>query len=161
MPDIANIDLPVQEDGALDAGQAFVQVANVDAVFIPVIEVISNPPTLSGWSPATGSAITKEQPLSFAVAPAAPNDASAMRRVVLFAHFPTIDLYEVVHDGDGFAQAYPETQGNVRAANGLGYTFTVLRKEGWPASPRLIPMAVDVYGAVNPISNTIYAWTLI
>lgn len=160
MPDVSNIDNVPDIGTAYDVGQVYRQLGTIDLITSGQ-EVISNPPVFSSWSPATGSAILKEDALSFSVQPSAPNDGEAMRRVMLLAHFPTLDLYEVVHDGDGFSTAYPAALGNVRTANGLGFDFTVLRKEGWPASPRLVPVAVDVYGAINPISSAIYAWTLI
>jgi len=160
VPDLSNIDLQGAND-VYDVGQPRVQLGFVDAVFIAAVDVISNAPTLSGWNPPLGSAVSKRQTISFTVTPTAPNDLLPMRRVLLLASFPPLNLYEVVHDGDAFSQAYPTSLGNVRTANGLGFDFTVLREEGWPASPRFIPVAVDVYGAITPITNVVYAWTLV
>lgn len=158
MPDLSNIDFTPSD--VYEVGAVFRQLGTIDYITAGQ-EVVSNGPTLSGWSPATGTAIGKETPISLEVQPTAPNDGVAMRRVMLLASFPTLGMYEVVHDGDSFSQAYPAALGNVRTANGFGFTFTVLRKEGWPASPRLVPVAVDVYGAINPISPVVYGWTLI
>jgi hypothetical protein len=84
-----------------------------------------------------------------------------LTRAILAAQYPNIGLYEIIHDGDSFTSRYPPTLGNVRTAISGGYTFTVLRQEGWPASPRLLVFAADHYGQFNDVSGTNYAWTLV
>ena len=160
MPDLAESSLEFYDQPVYDEYLASVGEAQLDLVGqVSPDPVVSVPPNLSGWSPALGTAITKKQVLSFSVQPATPNP---MRRVVLLVSFPQLNTYEVVHDGDGFTTAnYPAALGNVRTAVGDGFTFSVLRVNGWPASPRLVPMAVDIDGAINPISSVSYAWTLL
>lgn len=162
MPDVA---IDVQDPWGFSANDPIGAVLQIRLVPFRIeadpLSVASNPPLVDGVSPPAGTAIRRDQPLALAVQPAPPNQAAAMRRVLLLAHFPLLDLYEVVHDGDGFSTAYPPSLGNARAAVGQGFAFTVLRREGWPASPRLVPVAVDVNGAINAVSSTVYAWTLV
>lgn len=113
-------------------------------------------PVVSTFVPATGTTILGTQLLSFFVAPVAP---ATLKRVMVFLDFPTLGFYEVVHDGDAFSLAYPVALGNLRAGSpSAGYTFTVLRSEGWPASPRVVVVAVDNYGNVNAVSSENHAW---
>ena len=120
--------------------------------------VPTDAPTVSGFSPALATAIGSRDTLRLSVLPAG---AALLQRVTLLANFPLLGLTEVVFDGSAFTQAYPAVQGNARAANGNGWDFTVLRKEGWPASPKLIPIAVDQFGNMNLIDSVNYAWTLV
>ena len=85
-------------------------------------------------------------------------------RVVMLVSFPNLNIYEVAHDGDSFSGRYPAALGNTRSATTTpnpGFTFSLLRQGGWPASPRIIPCAFDAFGQLNPISSVIYAWTLV
>jgi hypothetical protein len=117
-----------------------------------------DPPEVGGFSPALGASIDARDVISFHVLP---GPAALLQRVTIIFSFPLLGLTEVAFDGDSFTQAYPATQGNARVANGDGWDFTILRKEGWPASPKVIPIAVDEFGNMNPIDSVNYAWTLV
>lgn len=114
------------------------------------------PPTVDSFNPALATAILPAQTLSFRVT----LEATA-QRVLVLVQFTQLEVYEVAHDGDAFSQAYPAAQGNVRTLNGNLIDFTILRREGWPASPRVIPVAIDSNGNLNPITSVTYAWTLV
>jgi hypothetical protein len=116
------------------------------------------PPVVAGFSPSLASPIGSITPLSFMVQPVAP---ATLQRVIVLVSFPMMSTYEVAHDGAAFSESYPLRLGNSRTVVGDAVYFTLLRKEGWPASPRIIPMAVDEYGNMNPVDSVIYAWTLV
>ncbi len=152
-------DQAFQDFGALvetiDVGPISFTMDFVDAT--PVFVPPDGPPTVQ-FSPVAGGAIAATDALTVLVQPTVP---SSLVRVMLLVQFPTLNLYEVAFDGEGFSQAYPAALGNARTVDGDGFTFTLLRAEGWPASPRVVPVAVDNYGNVNPVSSETYAWTLI
>lgn len=112
-------------------------------------------PVVSNFSPAVSSAVSKAEAITFDVT------SADLSRVIVAVNFPGYKLYEVAHDGDAFSPIYPEAVGNTRVPISGGYRYTILRKEGWPASPRIVPMAFDTSGGVNPISSVTYAWTLV
>jgi len=118
----------------------------------------TEPPIVINFDPALATAIGKRTILRLTVQPVAP---ALLERTMLLMSFPLLRAYETVHDGDGFADAYPAALGNTRVANGNGWDFTLIRTEGWPASPRVVPVAVDEFGNINPVSSVIYAWTLV
>lgn len=101
-------------------------------------------PSITNVQPPTGSGIGPQQVLSFDVI-----DPVLFRRILICADFGQLGLYEVIHDGESFSQNYGGT-GNARSAIVGGFHYTVLRKGGWPASPRIIPFAEDTTGAENP-----------
>jgi len=115
-------------------------------------------PTVTTFSPATGSVISAQQLLTFRISASA-----AIQRVQILVQFTQLDLYEVAFDGEAFSPAYPASLGNVRNAVALtnDFTFAILRKNGWPASPRMVPVVIDDSGNLNLLDETIYAWTLI
>lgn len=113
-------------------------------------------PTIQGFSPALPGPIDKLTPIGLTVL-----SEAGLERAVLAVSFPTLGLYEIIHDGDAFTDRYPANLGNARVAVTDGFQYTVLRREGWPASPRLVPFAFDVDGQTNDITGTIYAWTLV
>lgn len=127
---------------------------NVDAPLTVTLDTTA--PVVGGFSPAVGGAVSQTQGITFNI-----TDAAGFNRIVILAQFPNIKMYEVIHDGDAFAQRYPASVGNVKTVIANGFSFTVLREEGWPASPKLIPMGVDTSGNLNPISSVNYAWTLV
>lgn len=113
------------------------------------------PPVPINWVPVLAARINKDTPIQFLV------DASAiMKRTLILAQFTQLGVYEVVHDGDGFSDAYPVNIGNSRTQIGLDYQFNIIRKNGWPASLRIVPVLIDLNGAVNEVTGAIYAWTL-
>lgn len=115
------------------------------------------PPAVSGFNPPVASAITKVQTLTLSV-----SGLNGLVRALVAVSFPNIGLYEIAHDGDAFnAERYPADLGNLRTVIPGGYTFTILREQGWPASPHVVVMAFDPYGQLNPITSVTYAWTLV
>lgn len=101
------------------------------------------PPSISNFSPAAGSNITKFQPIGFDI-----TDDGPFRRIIVLARYASTGLTEAIHDGDDFGLKY---QGgtNVRSSIGGGYTYTILRDGGWPESPVISPYAIDVSGSEN------------
>lgn len=116
-------------------------------------------PTVGSFSPAVGSAIGTRDALRFTVLPV--GEEVELQRVTVLVSFPLLGLTEVAFDGAAFTQAFPAVQGNARVANGAGWDFTLLRKEGWPASPKIIPIVVDEFGNMNEVDAANYAWTLV
>ena len=113
-------------------------------------------PTIEGLTPALPGPIDRTTLIGLTIL-----SEAGLERAVLAVSFPTLGLYEIIHDGDAFTDRYPANLGNARVAVTDGFQFTVLRREGWPASPRLVPFAFDVDGQTNDITGTIYAWTLV
>ena len=99
------------------------------------------PPTISGISPAAGTAITASTIISFDVL----DDSGIFRRVLLAANFPNAGVYEIIHDGDSFGPQYSSPENSISAITG-GYHFSVVRYDGWPASPLLRVFAIDREG---------------
>lgn len=118
-------------------------VVNADAGPTPPAPV-ATPPVVAVVSPAAGSAITAFTPLVFSVT----DDTGLFRRIIVVADFPYIGIREVVHDGDTFGPTYSEAV-NTRSTISGGYQYSVTRDGGWPASPRLIPYAIDREGTEN------------
>lgn len=142
MPDLSNIDVwwTATEPYSV-SGQ--VELRRIDVVFIPVVDpVVPVPPIVSNVTPVAGTAVTARTPVGLDVT----DDSGVFRRIMLVASFPTLGLLEVVHDGDNFAPLYAGT-GNTREAIANGFRYTALRRGGWPASPTLIPFAIDQEGA--------------
>lgn len=105
--------------------------------------VTPTPPTITDFSPMTGSQILNTQPLYFKV-----TDDGALRRVILHAEFTNNLIQEVIHDGTSFGLKY---QGATNVMNAIagGYEYTILRDGGWPESPIISPFAIDVSGTEN------------
>lgn len=160
MTDLNNIDY--LEFPIYDASRPDRELSGID--FLGASLIPTDLPTVGSFDPAVGTAIGPQALLHFTVLPAShqlDGSPATLQRVMIFASFPGLNIYEVVHDGDAFSAAYPAMLGNTRVANGNGYDFALLRQEGWPASVRLVPVAVDQFGNINPISSEVYAWTLI
>ena len=144
MPDLSNIDVWWTEgEPYTGAPPLEFQLSTIDVVFIPVIDPTPpTPPVVSNVTPTPGTAITATTPVGLDVT----DDSGVFRRIMLVASFPTLGLLEVVHDGDNFAPLYAGT-GNTREAIANGFRYAALRRGGWPASPTLIPFAIDQEGA--------------
>ncbi len=169
VPDIFAAEVQLPDVFALLASNAYVP--ELEALFAPesgfkngavtggvfVASAASVPaaPTVESFSPAVGAVLQSTTPVSFTVL------ATDLLRTVVGVSFPGFNLYDVAHDGDAFSEAYPPELGNTRVAVTGGFRYTLLRKGGWPFSPRVVPMAFDEYGGVNPISSEVYAWTLV
>ncbi len=108
------------------------------------------------FDPATATAIRAVEPITFDVV----DTLASLQRVVVLVSFPNLNLYEVAHDGDALGPVYRNSF-CTRTPITNGFRYTLLRDSGWPSSPRVVPMAFDAGGGVNPISNVIYAWTLV
>lgn len=118
------------------------------------------PPTVGTFDPALASAIAPTQAISFTVTRVT---GSAFERIVILVSFPFLGLYEVAHDGDAFSQSYPASLGNSLAVlvPNTSQRYTLLREEGWPASPRILVLAIDDAGGITDITAPVYAWTLV
>lgn len=122
-----------------------------------------SPPVVLNLDPALATSVSNQQPISFELQVA--GLGTTFQRVVILVSFPNQGLYEVAHDGDAFSQPYPAELGNSRVDLSSGaeshFKFTLLRREGWPVSPRIIPLGIDDLGGVSNITANIYAWTLV
>lgn len=87
-------------------------------------------PEVTWLAPVPGSPISAVQPLSFEVV----DPEGLLGDVLVLAAFPGV--YEVVHDGASFGPNYVESP-NGRAPITNGWRYTVLRRGGWPDSPRV------------------------
>jgi hypothetical protein len=113
-------------------------------------------PAVGNFSPALAAAVRKTDTISFDVTDALAN----LERVLVLVSYPNLNIYEMAHDGDSRGPRYANTFcSRVPITN--GFRYTLLRDEGWPSSPRVIPMAFDVGGGVNLITGVIYGWTLV
>lgn len=113
-------------------------------------------PAVSNWSPAPQTAITINNTISFDV-----TDASGLfRRILVLVQFTGLEIYDTAFDGSTFGQRYLGP-GNSKVAITNGFRFTLLREGGWPASPRIVPVAINQTGQENPVESETYAWTLV
>lgn len=103
-------------------------------------EVDTTEPTLTVLSPLANTTIAKTTPVNFEV-----TDAGGLRRVMVVASFPGLELLEVVHDGNAFGPRY-QTSENVRTVIDDGFRYAVLRRGGWPMSPTLRVYPIDTSG---------------
>lgn len=88
-------------------------------------------PTVTVVSPAVTEGISSTTPIVVDV-----TQATAL----ISASFPGLSTYEVVHDGTSFAPAYAALSS--RTAITGGFRYTLLRQQGWPASPRIIATGI-------------------
>jgi hypothetical protein len=110
------------------------------------------PPEVFGFVPLSGTTITKNTEVALSV-----TDDVQLGRVMLFAHYISHGVLEVVHDGDAFGPAYDGARDDIEG----GYEFSdVVRKGGWPSSPKLIVYAVDAAGNEADMSETFAFWPL-
>jgi hypothetical protein len=98
-------------------------------------------PVIANVSPSQAVAIASSQPLSFDVT----DDSGAFRRLLVALDFPALGVYELAHDGDGFAAKYVAQ--SFRQSISGGYRFTLLRQGGWPVGPTIRIFAIDPSGA--------------
>jgi len=95
-------------------------------------------PVIANVSPADGAAITRQSTCSFDV-----TDETGLTTILVLAEFSDTGAYEVVHDGANFSQRY---RASTKVSISGGFTFTVTREGGWPASPTIRVQAVDTGG---------------
>lgn len=115
------------------------------------------PPVVTNFDPALAATVDKFRTISFDVT----NVSGLYRRIVVFVQYPGITTYDVAHDGSRFGDRYLQAQFNTKVAIAGGFRYTLLRKDGWPLSPRIVPIAIDTVGNENPVESQTYAWTLI
>lgn len=139
--DAANVLIPEQYDGT---------VGNLPAGGTP------GDPQVVNFSPAVASTVKATDTITFDVV----DVPVPLQRVLVLVSFPNLNIYEVAHDGDSLGPRY-SNQFCSRVAITNGYRYTLLRDAGWPGSVRIIPMAFDNGGGLNPITSVIYAWTLV
>lgn len=111
-------------------------------------EVVSDPPTLSNFSPAYGGNIGQNTVLSFDIT----DVDSSIRRIILHATIQNLSGSEVIHDGENFNERYYSGASNVRTSISNGFHYVILRDGGWPNGPgliTLIPFAIDIKGNEN------------
>lgn len=106
----------------------------------PGVSGDTTPPAIANVTPAPGTPILRTQAVTFDVTDASPG----LRRVLPAVHFPGIPNTELVHDGDDFTENYRDR--SAREAISGGFRYTILRKDGWPDAPTLIPFAYDQDG---------------
>ncbi len=150
----------------IDGGRAFVIRSDSNGLLVPpqyngtVGNLASGGgggnPVIGSFAPALGTSIGKRVPISFTVS----QGTGLLKRVVIAVSFPTLKTYEIAHDGDSFSALYPAALGNALNPNGGNPIYTLLRQNGWPASPRIIPMAFAADGGLNPITSVNYSWAL-
>lgn len=119
------------------------QLSNIDLIGGQLPPVAPTQPVISNVSPVVGEPISDTTILSFDV-----TDPDAFRLIMLIADFPNIEVREVIHDGNSFSVNYSGS-GNARVAIPNGFRYSVLRRGGWPVSPRIIPFAIDITGEEN------------
>jgi len=104
----------------------------------------STPPFVGNFIPPQGQFIASNTFLTFDVI-----DPDGFRLVLLTASFPSMNIYEVIHDGEAFGPNYNDGNSG-RVAIEDGFHFSILRKGGWPTSPTIVPFVIDVFGTENP-----------
>lgn len=108
-----------------------------------VTPLIRTPPTITNFSPATGSSIYVTTPVGFDI-----TDDGPFRRIIIHALYSASRIDEVVHDGNTYGPKYTGSL-NTRTAIAGGYTYVMLRDGGWPESPIITPYAIDITGSEN------------
>lgn len=116
--------LPAQYDGTV----GLAPIPGVDAV----------QPVISNFAPAPGTPILGDSTLQFDVT----DNLGLFRRIILLAKY--VDgSYEVVFDGDAFANTYSSS---LVTSIVNGYHFSLRRVGGWPNGPTLYAFAIDTSG---------------
>jgi hypothetical protein len=99
-------------------------------------------PVISNITPTPGTSLAATAPVGFQ----ATQSASSFVIATVWASYPVLGIYEVIHDGVQFSANY---NGSRTVISG-GYQYSgIVRVGGWPASPTLVPVFVDNTGAVN------------
>lgn len=105
--------------------------------------VDSTPPQITNLTPAAGSSLDANEPITLDV-----TDETGFGRVAILASFSDGiggEIVEVVHDGDAFRGNYLGVI-NLRTNITDGFRFTILRDGGWTAAPTFEFLAVDAGG---------------
>ena len=99
------------------------------------------PPVVANQSPAPGTAIAADNPITFEVT----DDSGAFARVIVSVTIAGVT--EVVHDGTQFRGYYSSSSS--RSMISGGWSYTVLRTGGWPSAPTFEVFAIDSSGNEN------------
>jgi hypothetical protein len=113
------------------------------------------PPVVGNFSPVVTSAVGLTDTIAFDVT----DSVNPFRRISVLVQFPNLKIYDVAYDGSAFGNRY-RSQFNSKVPITNGFRFTLLREEGWPSSPRIVPIAISTVGDENPVESQTYAWTL-
>lgn len=105
----------------------------------PASDETNDPPTVTNFVPADGSAITVNQAISFDVT----DDLSSFRRIMILASFSSTSI-EVVYDGTAFRSYYTDLSTKTVIAG--GFTFSIRRTGGWPSTPTIEIYPIDTSG---------------
>ncbi len=102
------------------------------------VVVTGSAPTLSNFAPAASTNISGTQVLQFDV-----TDVDAdMTRVILIGSYSGVVDKDIVHDGEAFGTHYSNGE-NTKSVIANGFRYRVLRDDGWPGSPTILPFAYD------------------
>lgn len=108
------------------------------------------PPVISNILPTPASSIYAATALQFDA-----TDPDGMVLISAYVAYPDGST-EQMYDGTAFTTKYSSSTISPIAN---GSHFNLVRTGGWPASPTLVPVAVDVLGARSVPAT--YAWTLL
>ncbi len=100
----------------------------------------TTPPVVSGFDPAPGTQIARNQTIQFDVT----DDSGAFARIFVVAFFKLTGIQEVIHDGIGFVGFYSATSTRVVITN--GFRYIVLRSGGWIEAPTIRVFPIDSSG---------------
>jgi len=101
----------------------------------------ATPPTIDNFSPAVGTPIERNTPISFDV-----TDASGLQRVMVLVQLRG-DLV-CVHDGERFRGNFTNYSSRVSIAD--GWRYTVRPNGGWTSAPSFELLAYDTDGNEAP-----------
>jgi hypothetical protein len=103
----------------------------------PAPPVDAVPPVIANVSPAPGSPLDPNQPVSFDIT----DDTGLFRRILVTVRYAATGQTEVVHDGDTFLGFYQLACSRDPITD--GYHYSILRDGGWPSSPTLRVFGFD------------------
>ncbi len=104
----------------------------------------STPPVVGNFSPSLVTPIQSTQSVGFDVTI---SDGTAFANVSISVVFDSLGLAEEVYDGADFSALYVAS--SIRATIANGFRFTLIRRGGWPANPKVKVRAVSVTGVLN------------
>lgn len=103
----------------------------------------TGPPVVNNIVPAPGGTLGRQQVIQFDV-----TDDVGLRRALPMVQFPGLGIWELVHNGDAFADQYQNAACQRFAITG-GFRYQVLRTGGWPSAPVFRPFVYDTGGNEN------------
>lgn len=135
---LADSTVPTVE-GAFHANYA----ANVSVFQAPPVP--PSAPTISDVEPAAGVAVYADTAISFSVTDI-DNFSSIIPMIILDPYGTPEPVSRGVADGDFAFEARYSSSTRIAIAN--GYRYTIRRRGGWPAAPRLQIWATDLSGGI-------------